>query len=58
MSALYGAPPSEWPAYVDPASDPALIELEASAMSDLIYLAIGGGAFIAFAALAAALKRV
>jgi len=27
-------------------------------MSDLIFLAIGGGAFVAFAALAAFLKRV
>jgi len=27
-------------------------------MSDLIYLAIGGGAFLAFAALAVFLKRV
>jgi len=27
-------------------------------MADLIYLALGGGAFVLFAALAAALKRV
>ncbi len=31
---------------------------EASAMSDLIFLALGGGAFVLFAALAAAMKRM
>ena len=33
-------------------------ELEAFGMADVIFLAIGGGAFLAFAALAAALKRL
>jgi hypothetical protein len=37
---------------------PGLIELEASAMTDLIFLALGGGAFVLFAVLAAALKRM
>ena len=33
-------------------------KLEAFGMADVIFLAIGGGAFLAFAALAVALKKV
>jgi hypothetical protein len=40
------------------ASCPALIELEAIGMADVMFLAIGGGAFLAFAVLAVLLKRV
>ncbi len=42
----------------DPGALCRLHKSEASAMSDLIFLATGGGAFLAFAALAVFLTRV
>ena len=58
MRALCAAPLSAWPSYALKASLPALTELETFGMADVIFLAIGGGAFLAFAALAVALKRL
>lgn len=58
MRALCARPASEWLPYAVRASSPALIELEAIGMADVIYLAVGGGAFLAFAVLAVLLKRV
>jgi hypothetical protein len=37
---------------------PLQVKREEACMADIIFLAFGAGAFIAFAALAAALKRV
>ena len=58
MRALCARPTSQWPLYAVRASSPALIELEAIGMADVMFLAIGGGAFLAFAVLAVLLKRV
>lgn len=46
------------PAYAVQASVPAPTKLEAFGMADVIFLAIGGGAFLAFAAFAAAMNRM
>lgn len=58
MPTLCRASQSEWPAYGFGASPPALNQAGGIGMSDLTFLAIGGGAFVAFAALAAFLKQV
>lgn len=58
MVSLCAGPEPEWRPYAVREPCPVSNKSEASAMSDLIFLAIGGGAFVLFAALAAALKRM
>jgi hypothetical protein len=59
MRSLCACSLSTWRPYGLQASDPALNRAGgASGMADVLFLAIGGGAFVAFAALAVFLKRV
>ena len=58
MPGLCGRRLSVWPAYARPRSDQHLIEQRERGMADVIYLALGGGVFLALAALAVLLKRV
>ena len=57
MGLLYAAPRLTWLRYAASWSTDLLIVWRRH-MADLFFLMLGGGAFIAFAVLAAALKRV
>lgn len=58
MISLHRRPEPEWRAYAHREPCPVSIQSEAIGMADVIFLALGGGAFVLFAALAVALKRV
>ncbi|GAA0627266.1 hypothetical protein GCM10009422_25270 [Brevundimonas kwangchunensis] len=58
MFSLCAVTKPEWRAYAVREPCAVSIKSEAIGMADVLFLAIGGGAFLAFAALAFFLKRV